>query len=181
MKRILVSLACALTLAACGPADVETAANQAASALPSVPADIAASAEALADEAEALASGVEALASSGDLEAAASAIEGVAAELEALANQFTEPLRLQTDQPLVLDTAQEVAGVTNYKWTIAQAPTGAEAVEGDVISENSNGKLTIEPADYAKYFPASGEYQVDLALTFDDGSVQTVPIPVVVP
>ena len=181
MQRIVIAVACALTLAACGPADVETAANEAASALPSVPAELAASAEALAEEAEALASGIEALAGSEDLEAAASAIEGAAAELEALADQFNEPLRLQTDQPLVLDTTQEIAGVTNYKWTIAQAPTGAESVEGNVISENSNGKLTIEPADYAGYFPASGEYQVDLALTFDDGSVQSVPIPVVVP
>ena len=181
MQRIVIAVACALTLAACGPADVETAANEAASALPSVPAELAASAEALAEEAEALASGIEALAGSEDLEAAASAIEGAAAELEALANQFNEPLRLQTDQPLVLDTTQEIAGVTNYKWTIAQAPTGAEGVEGNVISENSNGKLTIEPADYAEYFPASGEYQVDLALTFDDGSVQNVAIPVVVP
>jgi hypothetical protein len=181
MKRIVIAVACALTLAACGPADVETAANEAASALPSVPAELAASAEALAEEAEALASGIEALASSGDLEAAASAIEGAAAELEALANQFNEPLRLQTDQPLVLDTAQEIAGVTNYKWTIAEAPAGAEGVEGEVISENSNGKLTIEPADYARYFPAPGEYQVDLVLTFEDGSVQSVLIPVVVP
>lgn len=181
MKRIIIAAACALTLAACGPAEVEDAANQAASALPSVPAEIAASAEALAEEAEALASGIEALASAGDLNAAASAIADAAAEIEALTGQFTEPLTLQTDQPLVLDTTQEIAGVTNYKWTIAQAPAGAETVEGDVISENSNGKLTIEPADYAKYFPASGEYQVDLALTFDDGSVQTVPIPVVVP
>lgn len=181
MKRILITIACALALAACGPADVQTATDAVASALPSVPADIAASADALAQEAEALASGVEALASSGDIEAAASALGDAAAELEGLANQFSEPLRLQTDQPLVLDTTAEIAGVTNYKWTIAQAPAGAESVEGDVISENSNGKLTIEPADYAKYFPTAGDYQVDLALTFGDGTTQTVPIPVVVP
>jgi hypothetical protein len=181
VKRKLITVACALMLAACGPADVETAADAAASALPSVPAELAASAEALAEEAEALASGIEALASSGDLEAAASALGAAAAELEALAGQFEEPLRLQSDQPLVLDTTQAIAGVTNYKWTIAQAPAGAESVEGQTISENSNGKLTIEPADYAKYFPASGDYQVDLALTFEDGTIETVPIPVVVP
>ena len=69
MKRVIIAVACVLTLAACGPAEVETAANEAASALPSVPAELAASAEALAEEAEALASSIEALASAGDLDA----------------------------------------------------------------------------------------------------------------
>jgi hypothetical protein len=51
-------------------------------------------------------------------------------DLEALANEAVttvqgltpNDLRLQSDQPLVLDTTQQVADVTNYRWVITQAP-----------------------------------------------------------
>lgn len=154
-----------LLLVACGPAGaqqaVEDAVNTAASGVPSLPADVQATVDALTNDA--------------DVNAAASA---VGAALEGIVPQ---DLQLQTDQPLVLDTTQQVAGVTNYRWTVAEVPAGAESVKGQVISENSDGKLTIAPQDYAKYFPASGEYTINLELTFQDGTKQTQPIPLTVP
>lgn len=154
-----------LLLVACGPAGaqqaVEDAVNTAASAVPSLPADVQATVDALTNDA--------------DVNAAASA---VGAALEGIVPQ---DLQLQTDQPLVLDTTQQVAGVTNYRWTVAEVPAGAESVKGQMISENSDGKLTIAPEDYAKYFPASGDYTINLELTFQDGTKQTQPIPLTVP
>lgn len=158
-----------VALAACGPAEVDQAANDAANeaaatigtALPSLPPGAEQTAAAALNDPTAQA-----------------LLEQAGAELEGL---VPSDLRLQADQPLVLDTTREIAGVTNYKWTVAEVPAGAESARGQVIEENSTGKLTIEPADYAKYFPASGNYTVNLDLTLDGGTMQTVPIPVVVP
>jgi len=159
-----------LALAACGPADVEQTANEVASAVPSLPPGAEQTAAALLNDPTA-----QALLNDPTAQALANQ---AGAELSGL---VPSDLRLQQDQPLVLGTTQEVAGVNNYKWTITQVPAGAESVKGKVISENSNGKLTIEPADYAQYFPTSGDYTVDLELTFDNGTKQTVPIPVTAP
>jgi hypothetical protein len=154
-----------VALAACGPADVDQAANEAAAtvgtAIPSLPPGAEQTAAAALNDPTAQA-----------------LVEQAGAELEGL---VPSDLRLQSDQPLVLDTARQIAGVTNYKWTIAEVPAGAESVKGQLIQENSTGKLTIEPADYAKYFPASGDYTVNLDLSFDNGTTQTIPIPVTVP
>lgn len=171
MKRLVCVLVTGLLLlAACGPADVETAANEAASAAAGITASDAAAA------ASDVAAAASAAADDPDVQAAASE---VAAAIEGLIG--SEPLRLQADQPLVLSTTSEVAGVSNYRWVIAEAPAGAESVEGQVISENSDGKLTVEPADYEKYFPASGDYTINLELTLSDGTQQVQPIPLVVP
>jgi uncharacterized protein (DUF2342 family) len=154
-----------VALAACGPAEVDQAANQAAetigTAIPSLPAGAEQTAAAVLNDPTAQA-----------------LLEQAGAELEGL---VPTDLRLQSDQPLVLDATRQIAGVSNYKWTIADVPAGAESVKGQVIQENSTGKLSIEPADYAKYFPSSGNYTVNLDLTFNNGSTQTLPIPVVVP
>lgn len=170
-----------VALAACGPADVNQATNEAAtsisSALPSLPPGAEATAAAALNDPTAQAALATADAALNDPTAQA-LLEQAGAELEGL---VPSDLRLQADQPLVLDTAREVAGVTNYKWTVADVPAGAESVKGQVIEENSTGKLTVEPADYAKYFPASGDYTVNLDLTFQGGTTQTVPIPVTVP
>jgi hypothetical protein len=166
MKIVKLCLMLALlALAACGPADVNQTANEVASALPSdlpsVPPGLDATAAAVLNDPTAQA-----------------LLEQAGAELAGL---VPSDLRLQRDQPLVLDTTREVTGVTNYRWTIAEVPAGAESVKGKLIEENSNGKLTIEPADYAQYFPVAGTYTVNLQLTMDNGTQQNVPIPVEVP
>lgn len=159
------SLVVLLALAACGPAEVEQTANDAASAIASAVPSLPPGAEQTA-------------AAALNDPTAQALIDQASAELEGL---VPSDLRLQSDQPLVLDTTRQVAGVTNYKWTIAETPAGAESVQGQVIQENSTGKLTIEPADYAKYFPASGDYTINLDLTMENGTTQTVPIPITVP
>jgi hypothetical protein len=174
LRRSAVLGALLLALAACGPADVQDAANTAASALPSLPPGAEATAAAALND-PAVQATAEAALNDPDVQAAASA----AADL--IAGLAPSDLRLQSDQPLVLDTTQQIAGVTNYRWVIAETPAGAESVKGQVISENSDGKLTIEPSDYAKYFPASGDYTINLELTFSDGSKQTAPIPLTAP
>ena len=181
---MLIAAGAVLALAACGPADVNQAAQEAAStagvAIPSDAAEQAASAIASAGalvDASTEAAINDAIASLSD------------SDLEALANEAVtsvqgltpDDLRLQNDQPLVLDTTQQVADVNNYRWVITQAPAGAESVKGTVISENSNGKLTVEPSDYAKYFPVAGNYTVDLELTYANGTKERSPIDITVP
>lgn len=176
---IIVAL---LLLAACGPADVDGTANQAASAVPpdiqqtaeallsAVPPDINATAEAM----------ISAVTNDPTVEALVND-----PTVQALANDLTglipPNLSFQRDQPLVLGTTREVADVTNYRWTVAEVPAGAESVRGTLISENSNGKLTLEPNDYAKYFPVAGNYTVNLELTYTGGNKDIVPIPLIVP
>lgn len=202
-KSVLVGAAL-LVLAACGPADVNTSASQAASAAASAVgaagsaagtaggSAIASAAGAAASTAASAAAGVDTSAAASaaaslagavgiDPSAAASAAGSLAGAAGSLAaNVAPSELKLQRDQPLVLSTTAQVAGVTNYRWTIAQVPAGGESVQGDVIAENSDGKLTIDPADYAKYFPVSGTYTVNLDLTSASGTT-TQPIPVIVP
>jgi|GEM_PF-4780466 len=163
MKKIFLLLVSAvLALSACGPANVEQAAQEAASTAEALaPQGVEATANALLNDPT-----TQALASD-----AASTLEGI----------VPTNLRLQRDQALVLDTTREAAGVTNYRWTIAEVPAGAESVQGQVIAENSDGKLTLEPADYAKYFPVAGDYTINLELTQTDGTTQVAPIPLTVP
>ena len=170
----------ATLLVACGPADVNDAANTAASAVP--PGADATAAAALNDPG--LQATAQAALNDPTTQAALNdpTVQALAsAAAAALVGLTPSDLRLQSDQPLVLDTTQQIAGVTNYRWTIAEVPAGAESVKGQLISENSNGKLTIEPSDYSKYFPASGNYTINLELTFSDGTKQSVPIPLIVP
>ncbi len=164
-------------LTACGPAEANQAAQEAASA-----AGVAVPSDAVDQAASALASaGV-------DLEQAVSGLLSDA-DLQALTNEAVTTvqgltpadLRLDRDQSLVLDTTQQVSGVTNYRWVLTQVPPGAESVRGSVISENSNGKLTIAPEDYAKYFPVAGDYTVDLELTYSDGKKERSPMTITVP
>lgn len=185
MKIIKVlALSAALLLAACGsPADVQTAASAAGVAASDAAAAAsavgAAASELGVTESDAAAAASEIAAAASELGLTESDAAAAAVAIEGLTG--SDPLRLQSDQPLVLSTTQEVAGVSNYRWVISAAPAGAEGVVGQVISENSDGKLTVEPADYAKYFPTAGEYTVDLILTFDNGTSQTTQIPIVVP
>ncbi len=171
-------------LTACGPADANQAAREAASA-----AGVAVPSDAADQAASALAEAASALASAGaEIEQAASEVLGDA-DLQALTNEAVTTvqgltpadLQLNRDQALVLDTTQQVAGVTNYRWVITEVPAGAESVRGSIIAENSNGKLTLAPEDYAKYFPVAGDYTVDLELTYSDGKKERSPITITVP
>lgn len=191
--QYLLTSAALLTVVACGPAEVSNTANTAiAAAETALPTAAAAlndptaqallndpTAQALLNDptAQALLNDPTTQAIIGDPTAQALANDTVAN----LAGLVPSDLRLQRDQPLVLDTTKELAGVTNYKWTIGVVPPGAESVQGKVINENSNGKLTIEPADYAQYFPVAGSYALILELTFTDGSKQSLPVPLIVP
>ena len=195
-KSVLIGAAL-LVLGACGPADVNTSASQAVSAAASAagaPGTAGQSAVASAAGAAAsVAAGVDTSAAASaaasvagavgvDPSAAASAAASLAGAAGSLTANVAPPeLKLQRDQPLVLSTTTQVAGVSNYRWTIADVPPGGESVQGDVIAENSDGKLTIDPADYAKYFPVPGTYTVNLDLTNADGTTTTQPIPVIVP
>jgi hypothetical protein len=167
-----------LLLAACGPADVDQAAEDAAQAVGSIaPSDLAQAGDALASAAAntdvgALTGGV---LSEADLNAllaeAQTTVQGLA----------PSDLRLNQNEPLVLNTTQQVAGVTNYRWVITDVPAGAESVRGAVIDENSNGQLTIAPGDYAQYFPVAGNYTVTLELTYENGTKERTPIAITVP
>ncbi len=176
-----------LLLAACAAPSTDqaastaaSAASQVASALPSV--DTSAAASAANQAASALPSDAVSAAASAVNQAASAASSALAEVTPSdLAGIVPSNLALQSSQPLVLDVTQQVAGVNNYRWTIAQAPPGGESVQGTTIEENSNGKLTINPSDYAQYFPVSGNYVINLELTSENGTVNTVPIPLVVP
>lgn len=199
MRTLLIStlLGGALLLGACGGPAVNDAANQAATAAtdPTAGAVLNEAATAIADPTNA------ALADSALNEAgtalaepttaaaineaatavtgpdAATAVSDAAGALSAAASDVT----LQQGQDLVLDATQSAGDIKDYKWTITKAPAGAEAVVGQVIKENSNGNVTIDPADYAKYFPTSGAYTVQLAVTDNGGQTATNDFEIMVP
>ncbi len=176
-----------LALAACGPADVAQTTNTAvAVAASAIPADIQKTAEAVASDPTTAALMSTAIAAANDPSVAGLLND---ADLQALTNEALttingltpSDLRLQSDQKTVLDTTQQVADVKDYRWVISAVPAGAEKVKGMVISENSSGKLTVEPTDYSKYFPVSGTYTVDLELTYTSGKKERSPITILVP
>ncbi|MBK9715516.1 MAG: hypothetical protein IPO81_30165 [Kouleothrix sp.] len=107
---------------------------------------------------------------------AATAISGAGSTLNDAATAVADALSavvddqtLQQGQALVLDATQSAGNITDYKWTIVKAPAGAESVEGQVIREGSSGNISLEPADYAKYFPTAGSYTVRLTVTDASG------------
>lgn len=181
-KLRYVLLGVLLVLAACGPADVNQAADDAANAISSAdPAALASQAgDALASAQAAVGSASTEELTGGLLSDAD--INALLSEAQAtVAGIAPSDLRLSESEPLVLNTTQQVAGVTNYRWVITQVPAGAENVRGRVIEENSSGELTIAPSDYAQYFPVSGNYTVTLELTYGDGTKQQTPIAITVP
>ncbi len=186
-------------LAACGPAQAGQTASDAASAIASaVPSADQTTGAAAAAVASALPAGAAETAAAAAA-AIASAIPADAGQtmvamandptLQALANEalttiqglVPSDLKLNKSQSLVLGTTKQVADVTDYKWIITDVPAGAESVRGKQIAENSNGKLTVDPADYAKYFPVAGNYNVDLELTYSSGKKEIAKIPITVP
>ena len=200
MRKVIPSLVLgsALLLGACGtPTTVNDAANQAASAVanPTTAAAVDQVASAVADPTNAAALN-SALNDAGTAvadptnaaminEAAtaaagpdvATAVADAAGALSAAADDVT----LSQGQALVLDATKSAGDIKDYKWTITKAPAGAESVVGQVIKENSNGNVTIDPADYAKYFPKSGDYTVQLTVTDAAGKTAASDFQISVP
>jgi hypothetical protein len=188
----------ALLLSACGsPTSVNDAANQAASAISepttsaalneaasavSNPTNVAAvndavnqAATAVNDPTNAAMLNEAATAAAGP--EAATAVSDAAGTLSAAADDVT----LQQGQALVLDATKSAGDIKDYKWTITKAPSGADSVVGQVIKEASSGNVTIDPAEYQKYFPMSGDYTVQLTVTDTAGKTASNDFDITVP
>jgi hypothetical protein len=200
MRRIILSLVAgaALLLSACGsPTSVNDAANQAASAISNPtassalneaasavtnPTNVAAANDALNQAGTAVANPTNAAmlneaATAVSAPEVATTVSDAAGTLSAAADDVT----LQQGEALVLDATKSAGDIKDYTWTITKAPTGAEAVVGQVIKEASSGNVTIEPADYTKYFPMSGDYTVQLTVTDTAGKTASNDFDITVP
>ena len=83
-------------------------------------------------------------------------------------------------QPLDLEMLSYIGGITSYRMTVVDAPAGAEASEGQVIKEASDGNISLTPEEYEKYFTAAGDYTVRLDLTSGESTATeefTVAVP----
>lgn len=195
---ILALLGSTLLLGACGaPAAVNDAANQAATAV-SAPTTVAltnAAGTAIATPAggvdldtalneagtamadpttAAMLNEVATAVTSPDVATAVSEATGV---LSAAAENVT----VEQGQALVLNATKSTGDIKDYKWTITKAPAGAQTVVGQVIKEGSSGNVSLEPADYAKYFPTAGTYTVQLTVTDAAGKTATDDFEVMAP
>jgi hypothetical protein len=200
MRTIILSLVAgaALLLSACGtPTSVNDAANQAATAISNPtassalneaasavtnPTNVAAANDALNQAGTAVANPTNAAM----LNQAATAVSApeVATTVSDAANTLSaaaDDVTLQQGEALVLDATKSAGDIKDYKWTITKAPSGADAVVGQVIKEASSGNVTIDPADYAKYFPKSGDYTVQLTVTDTAGKTASNDFDITVP
>ena len=108
---------------------------------------------------------------------AATAMAGASSALSAVAEDTT----LQQGEALVLDATKSVGNISDYKWTIEKAPSGAEALIGQTIKEGSSGNVSLEPNDYLKYFPQAGPYIVRLTVTDTAGKTAMDDFEIMVP
>ena len=204
MRNILpiALLAGALLLGACGtPTTVNDAANQAGTAVanPTTSAAIDQAATAVSDPTNAAAldnavnqaatvvadpTNAAAVADAANQAAtavagpdAATAMADASSALSAVATDTT----LKQGEALVLDATKSVGNISDYKWTIAKAPSGAEALIGQTIKEGSSGNVSLEPNDYLKYFPQAGPYTVRLTVTDTAGKTAMDDFEVTVP
>ncbi len=204
MRKIFpgVLLAGALLLGACGtPTTVNDAANQAGTAVanPTTSAAINQAATAVLEPTTAAALGdaanqaataladptnVAALGDAADQAAtavagpdAATAMADASSTLSAVADDTT----VQQGQALILDATKSAGNISDFKWTIAKAPSGAEAMIGQTIKEGSSGNVSLEPNDYLKYFPKPGPYTVRLTVTDTAGKTAMDDFQVMVP
>jgi hypothetical protein len=167
MRKLIIGLIFgAALLSACGAAQVQDSANQVGTAVSGSDAATAVS----------LGSTVLAAPEMGTAEALAgtavaapemgTAVAAIGGELQAAADDTM----IQEGQALVLDATQSAGNIQDYKWTITQAPAGAEAAIGQVIQESSSANISLNPDDYAKYFPMAGDYTVRLTVTDVQGA-----------
>jgi hypothetical protein len=195
-------LAGALLLGACGtPTTVNDAANQAGTAVanPTTGAAIDQAATAVSDPTNAAAIGdaanqagtaiadpTNAAAINDAANQAATAVSGpdaatAMADASNALSAVADDTTIQQGQALVLDASKSVGNISDYKWTIEKAPTGAEAMVGQTIKEGSSGNVSLEPADYAKYFPQAGTYTVRLTVTDSAGKTAMDDFEVMMP
>jgi hypothetical protein len=97
---------------------------------------------------------------------ASTAEAALSGALQATADDVT----IQQGQALLLDATKSAGAISDYKWTITQAPVGAETVVGQVIQESATGNISLDPTAYAKYFPTAGDYTVRLTVTDVQGT-----------
>jgi hypothetical protein len=108
---------------------------------------------------------------------AGTAVADAAGTLSAIADDTT----VRQGEALILDATKSAGDIADYKWTIEKAPSGAEAVIGQVIKEGSSGNVSLEPNDYLKYFPQAGPYTVRLTVTDTAGKTAMDDFEVLVP
>jgi hypothetical protein len=159
-------LSSALLLGACGtPTTVNDAANQAGTAIadPTTSAAVDQATTAVSDPTNAAALNDAANQATTAVAGpdAATAMADATGALSAVADDTT----IKQGQALILDATKSAGSISDYKWTIEKAPSGAEAIIGQTIKEGSSGNVSLEPADYAKYFPQAGTYTVRLTVT----------------
>ena len=204
MRNILPGalLAGALLLGACGtPTTVNDAANQAGTAIaePTTsaainqaatavlePTTVAALGDAANQAATAVAEPTTAAALGDAANQAGTAVAGpdaatamadASGALSAVATDTT----VKQGEALILDATKSAGNISDYKWTIEKAPTGAEAMIGQTIKEGSSGNVSLEPNDYLKYFPKPGPYTVRLTVTDNAGKSAMDDFEVMVP
>ena len=175
-------LAGALLLGACGtPTTVNDAANQAGTAVanPTTSAAIDQAGTAIADptNAAALNDAANQAATAVTGPDAATAMTDATSALSAVADDTT----IKQGQALILDATKSAGSISDYKWTIEKAPSGAEAIIGQTIKEGSSGNVSLEPNDYAKYFPQPGTYTVRLTVTDNAGKTAMDDFEVMMP
>ena len=108
---------------------------------------------------------------------AATAMANASGALSAVADDTT----VKQGEALILDASKSAGNISDYKWTIEKAPSGAEAMIGQTIKEGSSGNVSLEPNDYLKYFPQSGPYTVRLTVTDTAGKTAMDDFEVMVP
>jgi hypothetical protein len=191
-------LAGALLLGACGtPTTVNDAANQAGTAVAdpttsvaldqagtavSDPTNVAAIDDAVNQAATVIADPTNAAA----LDEAATAVTGpdaatAIADASGTLSAVAEDTTIKQGEALVLDATKSIGNISDYKWTIEKAPSGAEALIGQTIKEGSSGNVSLEPNDYLKYFPQAGPYTVRLTVTDTAGKTAMDDFEIMVP
>jgi hypothetical protein len=178
LKLILSAGALLIALAACGPADVDTAANEgAATAAALVPEDVGTTAEALASDPTVEAAANEAAAT---VEAALSD-PAVQMALDEAFRSVNDRVTLTQGQALTFDALDSLSDIQNYKMTILDAPAGAEASENKVIKEASGGNVSLDPSEYEQYFTTAGDYKVRLDITSSGNATASHEFTITVP
>ena len=108
-----------------------------------------------------------------------------AATAEAMAGDAitaaADDVTIKQGEALVLDASKSAGDIQDYKWTIMQAPASASSVVGQVIGEGSSGNLSLNPNDYTKYFPASGDYTIRLTVMDAKGTAANDDFTISVP